>query len=227
MGRGRSGICRPRTFELHRRRPPPCALLGSFGTVQDTQGIRVRGCPAAERVRKGSQDGAAGGQGSRGKRSNRLMRGNLSMATISYSREGNVGVIEMNGPPANSYGISFMRELDAAIDAAEGDEACRVVVLRSAVPSFFCGGADIKQFHRNTPAQNIEMITVAHETLGRLAGSRRIYIAEINGHALGGGLEIALACDLRFAGAGEYWLGLPEVTLGLLPGNGGTQRLSA
>jgi len=55
------------------------------------------------------------------------------MATISYSREGNVGVIEMNGPPANSYGISFMRELDAAIDAAEGDEACRVVVLRSAV----------------------------------------------------------------------------------------------
>jgi len=136
-------------------------------------------------------------------------------------------VIEMNEPPANSYGISFMRELDAAVDAAEGDEACRIVVVRSAVPGFFCGDADIKQFRSNTPAQNIEMITVAHETLGRLAGSRRIYIAEINGHALGGGLEIALACDLRFAGAGEYWLGLPEVTLGLLPGNGGTQRLSA
>ena len=122
-------------------------------------------------------------------------------------------MIEMNEPPANSYGISFMRELDAAVDAAEGDEACRVVVVRSAVPGFFCGDADIKQFRSNTPAQNIEMITVAHETLGRLAGSRRIYIAEINGHALGGGLEIALACDLRFAGAGEYWLGLPEVTM--------------
>jgi enoyl-CoA hydratase/carnithine racemase len=155
------------------------------------------------------------------------MRGNFAMTTVTYFGDGAVGVIEMNGPPANSYGISFMRGLDAAIDAAEGDDACRVVVVRSALSGFFCGGADIKQFQNNAPAQNIEMITLAHETLGRPSRSPKIYVAEINGHALGGGLEIALACDLRFAAVGDYWLGLPEVTLGLLPGNGGTQRLAA
>jgi enoyl-CoA hydratase/carnithine racemase len=146
---------------------------------------------------------------------------------ISYARDGNVGTIEMNAPPGNSYGIAFMRELDGAIQTTEHDRGCRVVVVRSALPGFFCGGADIKQFRANSPRENIEMITVAHEILSRPAQSDKVYVAEIAGHALGGGLEIALACDLRFAAHGDYQLGLPEVTLGLLPGNGGTQRLTA
>ena len=149
------------------------------------------------------------------------------MTSISYSRDGSVGTIEMNAPPANSYGIALMRELDDAVQAAEHDSDCRVVIVRSALTGFFCGGADIKQFRANSPRDNIDLVTFAHETLSRPAQSERIYIAEIAGHALGGGLEIALACDLRFAARGDYRLGLPEVTLGLLPGNGGTQRLTA
>ncbi|HEV7371608.1 enoyl-CoA hydratase/isomerase family protein [Arenibaculum sp.] len=149
------------------------------------------------------------------------------MNHVSYCLAGAVGRIEMHRPPANSYEISFMRDLDAAITKAEDDAGCRVVVVGSALPGFFCGGADIKQFGANEPRENIEMITLAHETLSRPARSGKIYIAEMSGHALGGGLEIALACDFRFAARGNFRFGLPEVKLGILPGNGGTQRLSA
>ncbi len=149
------------------------------------------------------------------------------MSHVSYSRTGTVGRIEMQRPPANSYEVAFMRDLDRAITMAEDDAECRAVIIRSALPGFFCGGADIKRFQANRPHENIEMITLAHETLSRPSQSRKIYIAEMAGHALGGGFEIALACDLRFAATGKFLLGLPEVKLGILPGNGGTQRLPA
>jgi enoyl-CoA hydratase/carnithine racemase len=149
------------------------------------------------------------------------------MTHVTYEREGGVGKVVMHRPPANCYEITFMRSLDAAIEAAQKDAAARVVIIRSNLPGFFCGGADIKQFRANTPSENMEMITLAHETLSKPARSDKIYIAEIGGHALGGGFEIALSCDLRFAARGKFKIGLPEVTLGLLPGNGGTQRLAA
>jgi enoyl-CoA hydratase/carnithine racemase len=149
------------------------------------------------------------------------------MPVITYACTESIGTIEMNGPPANTYGIAFMREMNAAIREAIDDSACKVVVVRSAVSGFFCGGADIKEFRANTASANSEMIAVAHDTLNKPSQSEKIFIAEVGGHALGGGLEIALSCDFRFAANRDYRIGLPEVSLGLLPGNGGTQRLTA
>jgi enoyl-CoA hydratase/carnithine racemase len=100
-----------------------------------------------------------------------------------------------------------------------------VVVLRSASEKFFSAGADVKRFLANDVEANMEMIRLAHDALSSIARSPKLFVAWIAGHALGGGLEMALACDIRYAAEGRYRLGTPEVTLGLLPGNGGTQRL--
>jgi enoyl-CoA hydratase/carnithine racemase len=118
-----------------------------------------------------------------------------------------------------------MEELAESIVAAADDEAAKVVIVRSSSPKFFSAGADVKAFAQQEPDESMEMIELAHRGLGRIAAIPKVFIAQIQGHALGGGLEIALACDLRFGARGSYKLGTPEVTLGLLPGNGGTQRL--
>jgi enoyl-CoA hydratase/carnithine racemase len=149
------------------------------------------------------------------------------MSQITYSRHDRVGTIVMGRGPANGIDISFVRDFDAAIEAAERDTDCLVVVVRSNLSGFFSGGGDVNRFRENAPQQNTEMIAFLHETLSKLTQSEKIYIAEIDGHALGGGYEIALACDLRFASTGNYRIGLPEVKLGLFPAAGGTQRLAS
>jgi enoyl-CoA hydratase/carnithine racemase len=144
---------------------------------------------------------------------------------IEISSEGPIGYLTLNNPPANSYDIGFMHELGERIQALANDNRVRVVIVRSALDRFFSAGADIKAFSASTPEQNMEMVRVAHANLGLIARTPKLFIAQIHGNALGGGLEMALACDLRFGAEGQYFLGLPEATLGLLPGNGGTQRL--
>jgi enoyl-CoA hydratase/carnithine racemase len=144
---------------------------------------------------------------------------------VTFEVEDPIGFVTLDNPPANSYDQAFMEELGRAIVAAADEDAAKVVVLRSSSPKFFCAGADVKAFAEQEPEQSAEMIEVAHQALGRIAAIPKVFIALIRGHALGGGLEIALACDLRFGARGSYKLGTPEVTLGLLPGNGGTQRL--
>ena len=144
---------------------------------------------------------------------------------VSFSVEEAIGVVTLDKPPANSYDLEFIEELANAVRAAADDDGVKVVVLRSASERFFSAGADVKAFNENTVEANMEMIRLSHETLSSIATIPKIFIAEISAHALGGGLEIALACDLRLAAEGDYRLGTPEVTLGVLPGNGGTQRL--
>ena len=143
---------------------------------------------------------------------------------VSFAAEGALGFLTLDNPPANSYDIEFMGELADSVGAAT-DSSVRVVIVRSASEKFFSAGADVKRFLANDVDGNMEMIRLAHEALAGIASSPKLFVAYIAGHALGGGLEIALACDVRYAAEGTYRLGTPEVTLGLLPGNGGTQRL--
>jgi enoyl-CoA hydratase/carnithine racemase len=147
---------------------------------------------------------------------------------VTLTREGKVGVIKFNRPPANSYDHDFMRELDQAIYEARFDRECKVIVLTSDLPRFFCAGADVKALAEGDDHYRSMFDLHAHETLAKLERTPKLVIAAINGHCLGGGLEIALACDLRFMARGDDRgprIGLPEVTLGVIPGTGGTQRL--
>jgi enoyl-CoA hydratase/carnithine racemase len=145
--------------------------------------------------------------------------------SVELSKDSRVGFVTLARPPANSYDMAFVEELGAAVDESASDDDVKVVVMRSGLERFFSAGADIKAFMANTPDANMEMVRRAHAVLGSIASIPKVFIAQIAGHALGGGLEMALACDLRFGAEGEHRLGLPESGLGLLPGNGGTQRL--
>jgi enoyl-CoA hydratase/carnithine racemase len=136
-----------------------------------------------------------------------------------------VAYVTLDNPPANSYDLSVMQAFAADVDAAIASDD-RVVVVRSASDKFFSAGADVKKFLDGDVDANMEMIRTSQAAFRRMAAAEQVFIAHIAGHALGGGLEIALACDLRYASEGRYRLGTPEVTLGLLPGNGGTQRLT-
>ncbi len=144
---------------------------------------------------------------------------------VSFTSEGPLGFITLDHPPANSYDLAFMTEFSNAVDEALA-APIRVVIVQSANLKFFSAGADIKRFLEGDIEANMEMIKVSQAAFRRMAAAPQVFVAFIAGHALGGGLEIALACDIRLAARGVYKLGLPEVTLGLLPGNGGTQRLT-
>jgi len=145
---------------------------------------------------------------------------------VDYWTDGGVAVIQLNDPPANTYTYEMNRELDEAILKARFDDSVYVIVLRGAGNKFFSAGANIGMLNRVTPKFKYYFCLHANEMLSRLEQTPKLVIAALNGHTVGGGLEIAMAADIRIARKEAGKIGLPEVNLGVLPWTGGTQRLS-
>jgi enoyl-CoA hydratase/carnithine racemase len=145
---------------------------------------------------------------------------------VEYTVEDGVAVLTLNDPPANTYSYEMMQQLDRAILVARMDDAAQVIVITGKGDKFFCAGADIQMLANVTPTFKYYFCLHANETLNRLEQTPKLVIAAINGHCVGGGLEVAMAADIRIARSGAGKLGLPEVSLGVLPGTGGTQRLT-
>ena len=148
------------------------------------------------------------------------------MSKIQSAITDGVAVLELNDPPANTYSYAMMRELDEAVLAARMDPSVHVIVLTGAGERFFCAGANIGMLKDADPTFKYYFCLHANETLTRLEQTPKLVIAALNGHCVGGGLEVAMAADLRVARAGAGKIGLPEVALGVLPGTGGTQRMT-
>lgn len=145
---------------------------------------------------------------------------------VHYEVKDGVAVITLDDPPANTYTHEMMRQLDEAILRARMDDDAWVIVVTGEGEKFFCAGADIRMLSDVTTSFKYYFCLHANETLNRLEQTPKLTIAALNGHTVGGGLEIAMACDLLLARKGAGKTGLPEVNLGVLPGTGGTQRIA-
>ena len=145
---------------------------------------------------------------------------------VQLEKADGIATITLTNAPANGYSYAMMRELDDAVLDVRMDTEVHAVILTGAGEKFFCAGADIGELKAMTPDYKYAFCLHANETMLRLEQTPKLVIAALNGHCVGGGLEVAMACDLRIAREGKAKIGLPEVKLGVLPGTGGTQRLT-
>src|ERR1700757_2854919 len=152
--------------------------------------------------------------------------GETTKQLVNYRLENGVAIIEMNDPPVNTYTYAMNRQLDEAILKVPMANDVYVIGLTGAGDKFFSAGANIKMLASVDPTFKYYFCLHANEMLLRLEHTPKLVIAAINGHCVGGGLEIAMAADIRIARKEAGKIGLPEVNLGVLPGTGGTQRLS-
>ena len=150
----------------------------------------------------------------------------LTHGKVHYAAKDGVALLTLTNPPANGYSFEMMKDIDEGVLRARFDDEVQVIVIAGAGEKFFCAGADISMLNDVTPTFKYAFCLHANETMLRLEHTPKLVIAALGGHCVGGGLEIALACDLRIARRGSGKCGLPEVALGVLPGTGGTQRLA-
>ncbi|MFQ5694019.1 MAG: enoyl-CoA hydratase/isomerase family protein [Nitrospinota bacterium] len=144
---------------------------------------------------------------------------------VTLQKEDGIAIIGLNNPPANTFSDEMMRQLDEAILDIRVDESVHVIIITGAGDKFFCAGADVNLLYRYSSEHLYYFCLHIHETLNRMENTPKLIIAALNGHTVGGGLEVAMACDIRLAKRGAGVIGLPEARLGVLPGSGGTQRL--
>src|ERR671910_3342024 len=150
----------------------------------------------------------------------------MAYTRITYTSSNGIALVELNDPPANTYSYEMMQEIDRAVLEARMDAEVHVIVFRGAGDKFFCAGANIGMLREADPDFKYYFCLHANETLTRLEQTPKLVIAALNGHAVGGGLEIAMAADIRIARKDAGKTGLPEINLGVLAGTGGTQRLA-
>jgi enoyl-CoA hydratase/carnithine racemase len=149
------------------------------------------------------------------------------MAFVKRRREKDIGWITIDRPDAlNALNSNVLKELKGAADKMAADDKVSVVIVTGSGEKAFVAGADIKEMLGKTPLQMRSFTMLGHEAMNTIAKMEKPVIAAINGYALGGGLELALACDIRIA-SDNALLGVPEVKLGIFPGFGGTQRLTS
>jgi enoyl-CoA hydratase len=146
---------------------------------------------------------------------------------VRLESRGGIGYIKINKPKLNLYDREFMLELNDAVDEIRFNDDIKVVIMMSDLPNMFSAGADIHMLKASKPQYKASFCLGAQETLQKIERTPKVFLAALNGHTVGGGLEIALAADLRFAADNpKMQIGLPEVRLGVLAGTGGTQRLT-
>jgi enoyl-CoA hydratase len=199
----------PRTAPLAPRRPTGIRVLASL-----RRAALQRGLPRPQSAAYSRRTALASG------------RMTASSELVRYEQDGAIAILTLDDPPANTYSHEMMRALDDAVLRARFDPSIEVLVLTGAGEKFFCAGANIEMLQKADPVWKYYFCLHANETLSRLEQTPKLTIAALNGHTVGGGLEVAMACDLRLARRGAGKVGLPEVKLGVLPGTGGTQRLA-
>ncbi len=144
---------------------------------------------------------------------------------VHLERRGPVAVLTLEDEGLNGYTYRMFRDLDDAVLSARFDPEVQAIVVTGA-GEHFCAGANIKMLEQADATSKYYFCLHANETLSRLEHTPKLVLAAVNGHCVGGGFEIAMACDLRVARRGGGRIGLPEINLGVLPGTGGTQRLA-
>jgi enoyl-CoA hydratase/carnithine racemase len=156
-----------------------------------------------------------------------LTFGDLRPTHLQCTIEDGIGWIRLNRPPVNAIDLALLQELVQAVQAARVDPGVKAVMIASQIPGYFSAGLDLKELEHSSDEGRAELLDQLFKDglLHAMRTARKVFVALINGHCLGGGLEVALAADFRIGAQGKWQIGLPEVRLGGMPGGGGIQML--